>query len=137
MHVSPAIFVVAMLLTALQSVTHAEDEAVPATGLKFADPAVYASIPSASPVFSGPLPDVVDLSPRFPAPGSQGRQGSCVAWAIAYGLKSYQENVERGWGVDTDAHRFSPSFLYNQIAPSSCNGSSYIDALNVVRSRGA
>lgn len=33
--------------------------------------------------------EVVDLSSKFPGPGSQGDQGSCTAWAVGYALKSF------------------------------------------------
>ena len=59
------------------------------------------------------LPRTVDLSEHMPTPGHQGPIGSCGAWATAYALRSYQENVERGWGADSDSEVFSPSFLYN------------------------
>ena len=60
------------------------------------------------------LPPSVDLSGNFPAPGSQGLQGSCVGWATAYALKSYQERIEEGWAFSPRT-RFSPAWVYNQI----------------------
>ncbi|BBL76677.1 CARDB domain-containing protein [Methylomagnum ishizawai] len=81
-------------------------------------------------------PPSVDLSPSFPVPGDQGQQGSCVAWAVAYALKSYQEEVELGWSLDTVAHLFSPAYLYNQINGGEDNGSQIYDALDVVIGQG-
>ncbi len=61
------------------------------------------------------VPASVDLSGNFPVPGSQGGQQSCVGWATAYALKTYQEKVEMGWSLNTAGHLFSPAFVYNQI----------------------
>ena len=58
-------------------------------------------------------------------------QQSCVAWAVAYALKSYQEKVESG-----QQSKFSPSFIYNQINNGQ-NAPTYItDALNVLSQQG-
>lgn len=45
------------------------------------------------------LPERVDLRPFLPPPGDQGRQHSSIAWALAYGLKSFQENLQREVGT--------------------------------------
>src|SRR5690348_7694589 len=108
------------------------------TGLIFADEASYHSIPLASTPLMGTLPPSVDLTPRFPVPGNQGQQSSCVGWAVAYSLKSYDEFVKRNWSLSEVDHLFSPAFIYNQIKRSpDCNaGTRYIDALNLLRSEG-
>lgn len=82
------------------------------------------------------LPSSVDWSAGMPAPGNQGRQGSCTAWATGYALKTYQENQERQWGVDTPAHQFSPAYIYNQINGGRDAGSSIWDALNLLVAQG-
>ena len=91
------------------------------------------------------IPRSVDLSGSFPVPGSQGRQGSCVGWATAYALKSYQERVEEGWAF-TPSTTFSPAWIYNQVKdPGPCNnphdpydcGSRISDALDLIISKGA
>ena len=59
-------------------------------------------IPKAYPPVSSngnDFPSSIDLSPRFPEPGNQGSQYSCVAWALAYALKSYQELGEEKWSL--------------------------------------
>ena len=67
------------------------------------------------------LPPFVDLSGNFPSAGNQGRQGSCVGWATAYALKTYQERVEEGWEFSPHT-RFSPAWVYNQIRiPGPCD----------------
>tara|TARA_B110000238_G_scaffold139109_1_gene150013 strand:- start:820 stop:3033 length:2214 start_codon:yes stop_codon:yes gene_type:complete len=82
-------------------------------------------------------PAAVDLSSNFPSPGDQGQQGSCVGWATAYALKSYQEVLEVGWAPNTADHIFSPSYIYNQINLGSCQSGSYIhEALQLIVDQG-
>jgi hypothetical protein len=83
------------------------------------------------------MPRSIDLSGNFPAPGSQGRQNSCVGWATAYALKSYQERIEMGWSLSADNHLFSPSWVYNQINDGQDEGSYIPDALTLLVQRGA
>ena len=114
-------------------------------GMKDIDPVLYASFPSSS--FSGDLlgspgepptyPSAIDLSDNFPIPGDQGEQGSCVGWATAYALKSYQEGVEMGWSLNTSDHLFSPAFIYNQINGGIDKGSNPKDALDLIVTKGA
>jgi C1A family cysteine protease len=107
------------------------------TGLVFADEQQYKNIPLATSAMMGTLPSIVDLSSWFPAPGNQGDQGSCVGWAVAYGLKSYQEARERNAPPNSSNQIYSPSFIYNQIKISHCNGGSDIaQALNLLKSTG-
>ncbi|SLM31770.1 exported hypothetical protein [Desulfamplus magnetovallimortis] len=81
-------------------------------------------------------PTSVDLSDNFPTPGDQGQQNSCVGWATAYALKSYQEKVEIGWSLNTPEHLFSPAFLYNQINYGQDNGSYIYEALDLAVDKG-
>jgi len=60
------------------------------------------------------LPAVVDLSAKFPAVGDQRLLGSCVAFAIAYADKSYQEGLDWGWNLNSTSHIFSPAYIYSQ-----------------------
>jgi len=107
-----------------------------ATGLKFLDDDDYERIPLASPPLRGTLPKKVDLRRYFPRPGNQGRQPSCVGWASAYALKSYQEAVERKWRPDSRDRIFSPAFVYNQIKLP--GGGAYIkDAVDILIRQGA
>ncbi len=109
-----------------------------ATGLEFVDEVSYRSIPLATTPLLGDLPEEVDLKSDFPAPGHQGAQGSCVGWALAYALKSYQERVERNWNFESKKQHFSPSFIYNQIRKSkSCKaGTFFTDGFNLLRRDG-
>lgn len=89
---------------------------------------------------SSPLPSEVDNSatPWFPPIGNQGSQGSCVAWAVGYYVKTFQEAKEHGWNVSagTANETMSPSFIYNLIDGGVDNGSSYYNAINLVCSIG-
>lgn len=82
-------------------------------------------------------PESVDLSSSFPTPGDQGQQGSCVAWATGYALKSYQEGVEMKWSLNTTSHLFSPAFIYNQVNGGQDGGSQIYDALDLIINQGA
>jgi len=100
------------------------------------------------------LPSSVDLSSSswFPPIGNQGSQGSCVAWAVGYYVKTFQEAKEHGWnlsgaqwigsyyGYPTVAYQgeiISPSFIYNLINGGVDNGSTFEDAINLVCGIGA
>lgn len=107
-------------------------------GLVPLEPSQYNSIPLAMVPPGGSLPDRVDLSADMPPVGRQGRQSSCVAWAVAYAVRSYLENRDRHWDAAATAHQFSPAFIYNQAARGNCNGGmTFVQALNILTSQGA
>ena len=91
---------------------------------------------AAAPFSMDPLPPSVDLTSHLPRPGYQGGQNSCVGWAVAYGLKTYQEKVEEGWDASTPDHQFSPAFVYNQINHGEDDGAAFTEALDLVKARG-
>ena len=114
---------IALLLGAATWPAPAHAQGARPTGLRFMDDVAYQSIPLAAPPLLGQVPKAVDLSSHFPEPGDQGKQNSCVGWAVAYALKSYQEGLERSWGTAPPQHRFSPAFIYNQLNKSpDCQG---------------
>lgn len=83
------------------------------------------------------LPEQYDLSELMPPVRSQGQQGSCVAWAVVYYLKSYQEKVEFGYEYESFADVMSPAFAYNQIANGNCGGGSPIaQNLEILKTQG-
>lgn len=84
------------------------------------------------------FPAAYDLSEYLPPVGSQGKQGSCVAWATGYYLKSFHENYEdRLNGNPVNENTMSPAFIYNQIKFSGCdNGSVVQRALDTLVSSG-
>lgn len=113
-----------------------------ATGLLLMRPDELAKIPAAFTPFSGDeLPRRVDLSAEFPPPGNQGAQGSCVAWATGYALRSYQHHIRSRASLVTNGHIdssrvFSPAFIYNQINNGRDAGSLFSDALQLMQTRG-
>ena len=80
------------------------------------------------------LPENYDLSSDMPPVRSQGNQGSCVAWATTYYLKSYQEKKQYGFDYLSYENIISPAFVYNQSkVNNSCNsGSTIANALEVL-----
>src|SRR5437868_1304441 len=90
------------------------------TGLKLASPQELAGIPLASTPYSGAdLPKTVDLSNKMP-PVRKQKHNDCVAWAVAYAVKSYQEKIEEANqyivnGQQNQNAVFCPSYIYNQI----------------------
>ncbi|MES2777089.1 MAG: C1 family peptidase [Bacteroidota bacterium] len=101
-------------------------------GLIFEKADRLAGIPMASTPFGGDeLPAIVDLTPNMPAVGNQGSQQSCVAWTVAYALKSYQEKLESGGQIN-----FSPSYIYNQINNGLNVPTIMTDALKVLSEQG-
>ncbi|WP_026882016.1 C1 family peptidase [Clostridium akagii] len=85
------------------------------------------------------LPASVDLSSFLPSVQNQGSLGSCVAFATTY-AKSYEENAKNNWwGVATNNHIFSQSYMYSQIhADNSADGGgcSFSDAFNLLDNQG-
>lgn len=77
------------------------------------------------------LPASVDLSAWRVPIGDQGYVGSCVTWAIDYGML--------GWYARRDAKGgtpFAPMYTYSQINGGHDDGSWPVDALNVAVSQG-
>lgn len=110
-------------------------------GLIFADEEEYAAVPPAPfHAAATQLPSRLSLDRSFPTVGQQGQQGSCVGWAVAYSLKTYQEAQERNWSLNSRNHQFSPSYIYNQIIQKqrgTCyRGIKIIDALDLVQREG-
>jgi len=90
--------------------------------------------------------------PWFPPIGNQNGEGSCVAWAVGYYMKTFQEARENGWdlsgavweggylGYPSSEYQdriFSPDFIYHLINGGIDNGSSFCSAINLVTFVGA
>ena len=106
-------------------------------GLVLEDPETYATFPKA-PKYRAVLPERVDLSSRFPKPGNQRQQGSCTAWAVAYGARSYYDGLANGQAVSPQS-AFSPAYIFNQLrhtVSGGCDGSQISDALNLLVTQG-
>lgn len=85
------------------------------------------------------LPDRVDLSNWFPTPGAQGRQNSCVAWAVGYAARAYYASKIEARDVRDLGNIPSPAYIYNSIRETSkecLSGAKISSALNLL-TRGA
>ena len=114
-----------------------------ATGLKLASDVSYKRMDKRHLAFSAGAeepPRSIDLSSELPPPGDQGAQGSCTAWAVGYGLKSYLAKVTNKWELASNAgvdysHVFSPAFVYSSTKTTE-NGISLSEVLSFIRDRG-
>ena len=104
-----------------------------ATGLTASDPALAASLPTAH-LRRGYVSDRVDLSPNMPAPGDQGKDGTCASWAAVYGAGSYYARFQQR----NSNLLLSPAFVFNQVHHDSkqCAGSSLIEILLFMKDHG-
>ncbi|HTN47351.1 MAG TPA: C1 family peptidase [Flavipsychrobacter sp.] len=89
------------------------------------------------------LPAVVDLVPLFPPIGNQESYGTCVAWAVAYNMKTAIEGIEKNLSTQQLAspnNQLSPRDLFTAIPNDKkgqdCNGTNFGFALDVVQQRG-
>ncbi len=82
-----------------------------------------------------PLPESVSLEKYCPPRLNQGKQGSCVGWSAAYAARTILH--ARSTGQDPQDVTFSPSYVYNQIALPSCQGTYLQKAMEVMHSGGA
>jgi len=98
-------------------------------------------------------PSKVDHSNEswFPPIGNQDGEGSCVAWAVGYYMKTFQEAKEHGWNLSEalweggyyghpslayQGKIFSPDFIYHLINNGVDGGSTFYDAINLICSIG-
>ena len=76
----------------------------------------------------------------LPPVNSQGSQGSCVAWAVGYYLKTYQENRENNRTDPSQRSQpqniCSPAFIYNLIHLKNDHGAYFSDAFRVINDFG-
>ena len=97
------------------------------------------------------IPSVVDhtAKPWFPPIGNQGSESSCVAWAVGYYMKTFQEAKEHNWNLSMAVWEggqpsaeyqdriVSPDFIYHLINNGSDQGASSWTAINLICSIGA
>ncbi len=113
------------------------------TGLITLTPEQYDAQPHAARARAAVLLSKVDLTPYMPPVGDQGYMGSCSAWAVSYGARSYFLAAQTGQKPATDDQISSPAFVFNQTTsrPSQegvlCGGASMVDALGVLVSEGS
>ncbi|MGV9013045.1 MAG: C1 family peptidase [Flavobacteriales bacterium] len=102
------------------------------------DPAVYDKAEVFEPLadnVKNPLPERVSLEQFAPRRLNQGQQGSCVAWASAYGARTIVQ--AEATKADPNATAFSPSFLYNQIKlGNDCQGAYIYTAMENMQAGG-
>lgn len=132
-----SIFMAIVLLLCITPVaSFAASETTHKTGLIWSNwDSINAPIYNAT-VNSSSLPKSVDLTSKFPVPGNQGNQSSCVAWAVGYSLVSGQQMTRRNWSRTSSAHLFSPAYIYNQTNGGIDAGSTIESALTIVTTKG-
>lgn len=81
------------------------------------------------------MPSKVSLRKFAPRRLNQGRQGSCVGWASAYGARTILH--ARQTGTNPSSASFSPSYIYNQIAFEGCQGTYLHYAMETMQKQGA
>lgn len=130
-------------LLAVPAALLAQDE--PGTGLIFDLPS-YRGTPYKAQLTAqsyADLPSRASLEPYCPTPGDQGKYGTCVAFAVAYHMRTVLYGVQHGITdkARLNASLFSPSFVYEQIkSPDDTNcqkGSNPIRALELMKTGGA
>ena len=110
------------------------ENTVYATGAVFETEKELAGKPR-TPLFRAFLPVFVDLGGRFPVAGHQGKQGSCVAWAVGYAARSYYNSAPESGPLLTAYEIPSPAYIYDSIRRPgySCDrGARISDALNLL-----
>lgn len=109
-----------------------------AQGLIFEPNEAYAAFPKLE-RHRAFLPEQVDLSARFPTPGDQGDQGSCVGWAVGYAARSYYAVSREGRPRNQSDAIPSPAYIYGAIKPEGdCDTGSLISrALDLLRQDGS
>ncbi len=77
-----------------------------------------------------------DNTQYLPPVDNQGGQGSCVAWAVGYYYKTYQENKEHNRTTSAELQNSdnicSPAFIYNLIHVKGDNGAYFDDAFRML-----
>ena len=103
-----------------------------ATGLVDEDPVEFEKFPE-TPTYRAFLPEKVDLSSRMPPVGDQGRQGSCVGWAVGYAARSYYTKASDQLDLIDRDNQVSPAYVYDSIRRGDCDrGSRISDALDLL-----
>ena len=102
-------------------------------------PSPAGDYPTASVAVNAALPAYADLSSGMPPIGYQGKQASCVGWALAYYYRSYQEGVENSTRPSSNSQIFSPAYVYNQRSTADCSrdtGMSLLSGLQIAVNQG-
>lgn len=119
-----------------------------ATGMIY-DPPSLRAIPYKAKLTSesyGAMPPAASLEKYCPTAGDQGQYGTCVAFAVAYHLRTIlynklqAETAGNKQGLNPNATIFSPTYVYEQIKDRSdryCqDGSNPVDAFELLKKSG-
>lgn len=88
------------------------------------------------------IPASASLEQYCPTPGDQGKYGTCVAFSVAYHMRTVLYGIQHGITDRAllDANVFSPTFVYEQIKSpddTSCQkGTNPINALELLKTSG-
>lgn len=138
-----------MLLASCMLACRQQEQEPPPGGLLLPEPDSLKEFPLAASF--GPqmeLKPAVDMELVLPPAGDQGKQGSCVSWALGYNLISYYERSHAGLqdygvanGVPDPRKVYSAAFIYNYlkqgVIPYECSRGIYFrDAFHTVMQMG-
>lgn len=98
---------------------------------KYVNTEIYASLADNK---KNPMPNSISLFEYAPDRLNQGSQGSCVGWASSYAARTILES--RATGKTPNSVAMSPSFLYNQIALTNCQGTYISEAMKSLQGVG-
>ena len=98
---------------------------------KYVETEIFASLADN---IKNPLPNKVSLLKYAPQRLNQGQQGSCVGWSSSYAARTIL--YARQTGQNPNNVKFSPSFLYNQIALAGCQGTYISEAMKTLQTVG-
>lgn len=128
-----------LIFFAANLATHAQDLGVPlSTGLIFESEEKLRSYPL-SKVYRNYVPPRRDLTKYVPLPGNQGKNGSCVGWAVAYAARTQHFVWDNKTNRSSAQNIASPAALYNSmygIRENCEKGSVYSVALDFMRENG-
>jgi C1A family cysteine protease len=113
----------------------AEDHA---TGFVRSNPAEYHATKEVQ-QFRAFYPPQSDLASNWPAPGNQGKQGSCVAWAVGYAARTYYLKHDEAADISQAENILSPAYIYNSLRETrgDCStGTAVVDALKLLKTSG-
>jgi C1A family cysteine protease len=109
-----------------------------ATGFVHSNPAEYRATKEVQ-QFRAFYPTSADLAAEWPAPGNQGKQGSCVAWAVGYAARTYYLKHDDAADISQAENIMSPAYIYNALRETKgdcSSGTSVSDALKLLKSSG-
>jgi hypothetical protein len=94
--------------------------------------------PDTPPIVLPPATVPASFQLATPAPGNQGNEGSCVAFAIAYAARSIEQYyTTNANSYSSDVNVFSPEYVYNQTKFGECgSGTAITVVLDLIQNQG-